>query len=277
MHWRNNLFLGENSGPAIFSVNTFTNYTSSDYNGFRPNPGAAVSFRWNSPPFAVADGSWPGPVADDQRSKRASSPSLADYSKATGQDRNSVLVDYDVFVNVPAARRAGFATVQKLYKAEDFDFRLKPGAAAVDRGRRAATITDGFAGARPISARSRWGRHLTTMGHGNRPRAPSMTRRGHGISVYARCHDQERQLSATDGCYARPFSDDIFVLNAEVDFADNEFFSTGTPKRLANCDWDKPRRNQNSRTPFGPAAGACRVIVVITMTSIPDDSHEVFQ
>ena len=41
VHWRNNLMLGENSAPAIFSVNTNTNYSSSDYNGFRPNPGAA--------------------------------------------------------------------------------------------------------------------------------------------------------------------------------------------------------------------------------------------
>ena len=41
-HWRNNLLLGENSAPAIFSVTTNTNYSSSDYNGFRPNPGAAV-------------------------------------------------------------------------------------------------------------------------------------------------------------------------------------------------------------------------------------------
>ena len=35
VHWRNNLMLGENSAPAIFSVNTNTNYSSSDYNGFR--------------------------------------------------------------------------------------------------------------------------------------------------------------------------------------------------------------------------------------------------
>src|SRR6185503_10674762 len=53
-HWRNNLMLGENSSPAIFSVNTTTNYSSSDYNGFRMNPGAPFSFQWNSPPFSVA-------------------------------------------------------------------------------------------------------------------------------------------------------------------------------------------------------------------------------
>ncbi len=53
VHWRNNLMLGENSTPAIFSVNTNTNYSSSDYNGFRPNPGAEFSFQWNSPPSNI--------------------------------------------------------------------------------------------------------------------------------------------------------------------------------------------------------------------------------
>ena len=54
VHWRNNLMLGENSAPAIFSVTTNTNYSSSDYNGFRPNPGAAPAFQWNSPRWDVA-------------------------------------------------------------------------------------------------------------------------------------------------------------------------------------------------------------------------------
>ena len=35
------------------AINTFTNYTSSDYNGFRPNPGAEFSFQWNSPGAGV--------------------------------------------------------------------------------------------------------------------------------------------------------------------------------------------------------------------------------
>jgi hypothetical protein len=39
--------------------------------------------------------------------------------------------------------------VQRLYKAEDFDFRLKPGSAAVDRGVAIPNVTDGFAGAAP--------------------------------------------------------------------------------------------------------------------------------
>ena len=99
VHWRNNLILGENSAPAIFSVNTFTSYTSSDYNGFRPNPGAAVSFQWNAPKAGVrADYTDPTRRAElDARQFRT----LDEYRYATGQDQHSVLVDYDVFVNVP--------------------------------------------------------------------------------------------------------------------------------------------------------------------------------
>jgi hypothetical protein len=39
--------------------------------------------------------------------------------------------------------------VQRLYKAEDFDFRLKPGSAAVDKGVVLHNVTDGFNGAAP--------------------------------------------------------------------------------------------------------------------------------
>jgi hypothetical protein len=39
--------------------------------------------------------------------------------------------------------------VQRLYKAEDFDFGLKPGSAAVDRGVVLPNVTDGFTGQAP--------------------------------------------------------------------------------------------------------------------------------
>src|SRR3984885_5101277 len=113
VHWRNNLMLGENSAPAIFSVNTNTNYSSSDYNGFRPNPGAEFSFQWNSPPFQIpADYSalllggrggrsgGPAPAAGRALEVRRFA-TLAEYSQATHQDQHSVVVDYDIFVNVP--------------------------------------------------------------------------------------------------------------------------------------------------------------------------------
>ena len=146
-HWRNNLFLGQNAAPQIFSVTTFTNYTSSDYNGFRPNPGANVAFAWNSPPAGViADYNAPGHTAQLQTREFSS---LAAYSEATGQDRNSVLVDYDIFMDVPPLDARDAATVQNLYDANDLDFRLRPRSAAVDRGMPLPTVTDGFTGAAP--------------------------------------------------------------------------------------------------------------------------------
>jgi hypothetical protein len=150
-HWRNNLMLGENSAPAIFSVNTNTNYSSSDYNGFRPNPGAEFSFQWNSPPFEIpADysalllGAGKGRALEVRRFA-----TLAEYSQATHQDQHSVVVDYDIFVNVPKLDAKDLKKVQSLYKAEDFDFRLKPGSAAVDHGVVLPNVTDGFTGHAP--------------------------------------------------------------------------------------------------------------------------------
>lgn len=147
VHWRNNLFLGENSAPAIFDVTTFTRYSSSDYNGFRPNPGAEVSFRWAAPKgTAVATYPVPGQQADvEARTFRT----LAEYSAATGQDRNSVVVDYDVFVNVPRLDAADMKTIQKVHSHVGLDFALKPGSAAVDRGIALPNVNDGFAGKAP--------------------------------------------------------------------------------------------------------------------------------
>jgi len=141
------LILGENALPAIFSVTTFTEYTSSDYNGFRPNPGVAASFRWSAPRRGVvADYNGPGRTAELEAREFAT---LEEYSAATGQDRNSVLVDYDVFLNVPMLDARDAETVQEIYEAADFDFRLRPGSGAVDRGTPLAQVTDGFSGRAP--------------------------------------------------------------------------------------------------------------------------------
>jgi hypothetical protein len=162
-HWRNNLMLGENSAPAIFSVNTNTNYSSSDYNGVRPNPGADFSFQWNSPPSTKqADYSGllltsPGRGAPNPTLEVRRFATLAEYTRGSHQDQHSVAVDYDIFVNVPRLDAQDLKKVQKLYKAEDLDFRLKAGSAAIDRGVNLPNVTDGFSGkapARPLSNES---------------------------------------------------------------------------------------------------------------------------
>jgi hypothetical protein len=165
-HWRNNLMLGQNASASVFSVNTNTNYTSSDYNGFRPNPGNE-SFQWNSPPFNVAiipaDGT--GPVKLETR-KFAT---LEAYQQATKQDLHSVLVDYDIFMKVPKLDAKDLATVQRLYKAEDLDFRLKAGSAAVDKGVVIPNVTDGFSGQAPDLGALEVGQPAPT--YGPRPRS----------------------------------------------------------------------------------------------------------
>ena len=91
----------------------------------------------------------PGAGAANAKLETRSFKTLADYSAATKQDQHSVLVDYDVFVNVPRLDAQDRKTVQKVYKAEDFDFRLKPNSAAVDRGIALPNVTDVFSGSAP--------------------------------------------------------------------------------------------------------------------------------
>jgi hypothetical protein len=149
-HWRNNLILGQNagggfggqtSGPVLFSVTTATSYSSSDYNGFGVNPDAEVSFRWNSPPADVR-------VPSDDIEQRGFS-TLSAYSQATGQDRNSIEVDYSVFVDVPQLDARDIENLQRLYDAADLDFSLVPGSAAVDRGLVLPNVSDEFSGQAP--------------------------------------------------------------------------------------------------------------------------------
>ena len=139
VHFRNNLVLGQGAWPEIFSVETFTGYSSSDYNGFRPNPGAENSFGWISPAFGVAA---------DYVGKRETRKyrTLREYSAATGQDKHSVLVDYSDFVKVSAPDPAD---PRRFYEPVEFDFQLRPRSRAVDAGMVLPNVNDGFTGRAP--------------------------------------------------------------------------------------------------------------------------------
>jgi hypothetical protein len=154
-HWRNNLILGQNAAasfngdgePLLFGITTYTNYTDSDYNGFGPMPGVEVNFAWSSPPLSMlADYPGPGkrPHLETRRFK-----TLEEYSRATGQDSHSVMLDYSVFQHVPRLDARDVANLQRLYKAEDFDFGLVRGSPAVDHGVNLPNVTDGFSGGAP--------------------------------------------------------------------------------------------------------------------------------
>ena len=154
IHFRNNLILGKSETAETFAVETYTNYSSSDYNGFRPNEGADFSFEWMSPPFGVLSryAAKPGLSPQDRIKEEAGSredrkfKTLKEFSEATGQDRHSVIVDYDVFQKVTPPDSND---PRILYKPADFDFPLRPESVAVDAGVRLPNVNDGFAGKAP--------------------------------------------------------------------------------------------------------------------------------
>jgi hypothetical protein len=155
-HFRNNLILAQNAiagfnsdrgSPPVFGFTTYTNYTTSDYNGFSPNPNAPYAFQWNSPAWSVAaDYARRG---HDAQVETRRYKTLEEYQKATGQDSHSMLVDYGAFMNVPRLDGHDVKTVQKLYDPKDLDFRLKPASSPIDRGAPLPNITDGFTGRAP--------------------------------------------------------------------------------------------------------------------------------
>ena len=139
VHFRNNLILGQGAWPEVFSVETFTPWSSSDFNGFAAAAEGPSVFSWAAPqgkPDFAARGERP----------MQTFPTLDTYVKGTGQDLNSRMVDWSVFrkASPPAP---GDPT--RIYRPEDFDFSLTPGTAAVDAGRVLAGVTDGFSGKAP--------------------------------------------------------------------------------------------------------------------------------
>ena len=154
VHYRNNLVLGKSETLETFAVQTNTNYSSSDYNGFRPNEAAMFSFEWSTPPMSMRSNfpGEPGRLSTQQQSQLEAQAretrrfkTLKEFSDATGQDRHSVLVDYDVFVKVAPPG----PDPRTLYKPADFDFQLRAGSTAVDAGVRLPGVNDEVTGRAP--------------------------------------------------------------------------------------------------------------------------------
>jgi len=128
-HYRNNLFIGRNSRNGVMTWAHATENYSSDYNGFRPNPGARAQYT-----FIAPGNSGPRTFA-----------TLAELQSAAGQEAHGVELDYDIFENLapPDANR------YRVYHSTDLDFRLKPQSKATDAGVVLPTVNDNFAGKAP--------------------------------------------------------------------------------------------------------------------------------
>ncbi|OGT83987.1 MAG: hypothetical protein A3G96_05510 [Gammaproteobacteria bacterium RIFCSPLOWO2_12_FULL_52_10] len=170
VHLRNNLLLGQGTAPRLLSLDTFTNYSSSDYNGFRPNPESQEAFAWNSPPFEEVRNFYPAHRDPLQNTHIALTqrvfPTLQAYSQATSQDRHSRLVDYDIFVHAPMP---DFSDPTHVVAVDSVDLRLRENAAAIDAGIELPNVTDGFKGSAPDLGAYEFGEPLPHYGPRPRP------------------------------------------------------------------------------------------------------------
>ncbi len=128
------------SGRTDFSAVTFTNYTSSDYNGFCPNPRAVYSFAWNSPPYDVVKDYVKPPV-------ERKFADLVQFQKGTKQDRHSIVIDFTIFRNVKAPDYK--SPTQVYYDVKPSDFQIVADASAVDAGCIIPNVNDNFTGEAP--------------------------------------------------------------------------------------------------------------------------------
>lgn len=140
VHFRNNLYLGRDTPDrGILMLANATDRYSTDYNGYRPNRNVTAQYRFLGPK--------PGQMLyEPSKSDWQSFPTLAAFSAATGQEKHSIEVDFDIFEKLsppdPSKRHA-------VYHAMDLNFRLKPGSKAVDAGVVIPTVNEDHNGRAP--------------------------------------------------------------------------------------------------------------------------------
>ena len=106
VHFRNNLILGKSETAETFAIETYTNYSSSGLQRIPSQPRRGVFLRMDVAAIRHSFALHRATSACHRKSgsKRRPRPTktrrfktLKEFSEATGQDRHSILVDYDVF------------------------------------------------------------------------------------------------------------------------------------------------------------------------------------
>jgi hypothetical protein len=140
MHFRNNLFLGcDTPNRGILTLAHATDEFSSDYNGYRPNKGVSGQYRLLLPAKGQR-------LYEPRAEEWRTFATLAAMVSATGQERHSLEVDFDIYQKLappdPALRHA-------VYHAMDLNFQLRSDSKAVDAGVVIPTVNEDFSGKAP--------------------------------------------------------------------------------------------------------------------------------
>lgn len=140
-HFRNNLFIGTNvSGRPVNAFPFATAYSTSDYNGYRLNPGTENHFLYLGPSGnKVYD-------YDLNSGEVQRFSSLEALHAASGLEEHGILLNYEVFneMTYPDPEKP-----HSIYHAEDLNFTLNPAGKAVDKGVVIPNINDQFTGKAP--------------------------------------------------------------------------------------------------------------------------------
>lgn len=158
LHFRNNLIFGQERQPATLAIRTYSNYSSSDYNGFRVNAETDNAFSWNSPPKEIS-------VDYETPLVERNFATFEAYQRGSGQDANSIILDYDTFVNAPMP---ALDEPTRLYDPAKIDLRLRRGSDAIDAGVVLPNINDGYNGRAPDMGAYEFGKEMPH--YGPRPR-----------------------------------------------------------------------------------------------------------
>jgi hypothetical protein len=137
--FRNNLIIAENPKQPVFLMDTYDSYSSSDYNGFGFESSSEAPFVRIGPPEGKSV-DYKDPLVEKKYG------SLEEFSRATGLDQHSKIVNYRIFRNLHPVDPA---TPSKVYDPDQLDFSLQEGSAAVDAGVVLYNINDGFTGKAP--------------------------------------------------------------------------------------------------------------------------------
>jgi hypothetical protein len=138
-HFRNNFILANRSDMPAMNLATYTSYTTSDFNGFRAGEAAPYLIAWRSPIEGVM-----------REYEREFAPreftTISSYARATGNDRNSIVVNFDDFRSVPLPDES---RPDEVVSQEGLDFRLAQRSRAVDAGDVLPNVNDDYAGNAP--------------------------------------------------------------------------------------------------------------------------------